>query len=631
MALLDRSIIVEGIQGGGSAAGHTLFLNPVGGVAPRGELESVEFRYLGNAGQLGRYPIHFHHAGDATGSFVRNCSIHETYNRALTLHATQNVEVTGNLSYDCLGHAFYFEDNSVTGCVMSGNVGLLTKAGTTLPSDARPGTFWVHNPLNEIDGNAAAGSAGDGFWFETEHGDPNPWTSFSGNVAHSNEQTGFMQDERRPAPAPPSIYSNLTAYKNRRYGIWLRTYGEAIVTDCQFADNRGGVYFASEGFQFNLHQYLHWGSASSSGISKVWLFDSLLIGETSNVGKPLTCQELMAGRSLPQRWPGGDPLLPAWDALVAVEVYDGFVGIEGCVFAEYRDKSLSDGGCSFERKAGALHQVFYYNPWSVDPRNRVADLTFINAGGTSTRPLYFRTPQGFQSPSWCASEFYLDDGGLANVILQDVDGSLSGTPGSCVYPLNPFLDPVSGSTLNPDWNAMSTSGPPPTPYAQLDFAQLYDLDATSTITRDGKPVLAIAGLHCVTRDQWFIKSAPVLGICSPTEERPIPRIVTNVITDDFYEYHYDPALIAADWPVSLALSLQFTEPGRWVYATIPLIAQPATADVVVNGTQAVMAADPGALHAGPGDQWWYDVPGQRIHLKLVTSGSGGTVDDGLRS
>jgi len=631
VALLDRRIVVEGVQAGGASAGHLIFLQPGSLGTPRGELESVELRYLGNAGQLGRYPVHFHHVGDATGTFVRNCSIHESYNRAISMHMTQNVEVTGNVSYDCLGHAFYFEDDSVTGCVMRGNLGLSTKVGTTIESDARPATFWVHNPLNTIEDNAAAGSEGDGFWFETEHWDTNPWTSFQRNVAHSNERSGFMQDERRPAPQPASVYSELSAYKNREFGIWLRTYGESIVRDSRFADNRCGVYFASEGFQFDVYAHLFGGGGSATGISKAWLLDSLVIGETGNLGVPLSCEEQLAGRSLPQKWAVGSQVEPAWTTLVGVEIYDGFIGIEGCTFAEFRDRLLSNASCSFDRKAGALSQVFHYNPWSVDPRNYVLDLTFVNRGSTVTRPVYFRTPQGQHAPWWCSSAYDLDDGGLANVILQDKDGSLGPAPGSSVYPLNPFLDPLAGTSFDADWNAMVTSGPPSAPYAQLDFLQLYSLDAVSTITWDGKPVLSGAALHATVRDVWFVKGAAVLDLCSPTSERPIPRVVTNVLTDELYAYYYDPALLPTEWPERVSISLQFTEPGRWVYVTIPLASVPAASQVKVNGQQAPLANDAGSLYFGPGDEWWYDATQQRIHLKLITGGSGTSIDDGLRS
>lgn len=631
VALLDRRIIVEGQEDGGIHAGHVIFLKPSPAGTPRGELESVELRYLGNEGDLGRYPLHFHHVGDATGSYVRNCSIHESYNRALSMHMTQNVEVTGNLSYDCLGHAFYFEDDSVRGCVMSGNLGLLTKVGTTIESDARPATFWLHNPNNIIEDNAAAGSLGDGFWFETEHWDTTPWTSFQGNVAHSNHRSGFMQDERRPAPVPPSVYADLTAYKNREFGLWLRTYGEAVVTNCKFADNRCAVYIASEGFQFDMFAYLFVGSASATGISKTWLLDSLFIGETANIGVPLNCWEQLAGRSLPQLWPVGSQVEPEWTALAGVEVYDGFLGIEDCTFAEYRDKLLTGGSCDLDRKAGALCQVFYYNPWAVDPRNYVDGLTFINQGATVTRPVFFRSLQGMVTPWWCTSPYSLDDGGLANVVLQDRDGSLGPLPGSNVYPVNPFLVPASGATLNTDWNAMVTSGPPAAPYAQLDFAQLHSMSGTSVTTWDGKPALFGAALHALTPDEWFVKGASIVDLCDAALERPIPRIVTNLPTDDIYEYHYDPALLANDWPVKFMISLQFTEPNRWVYVTIPLAAQPAANQVRVNGQQASMAVDGGTLYFGPGNEWWYDPAQQRLHLKMLTGGTGSTVNDGLRS
>ncbi|KAK3107766.1 hypothetical protein FSP39_021797 [Pinctada imbricata] len=45
-------------------------------------IENIEVKHGGQAFRLGRYPIHFHLLGDMTGSYVKRCSIHETFNRA---------------------------------------------------------------------------------------------------------------------------------------------------------------------------------------------------------------------------------------------------------------------------------------------------------------------------------------------------------------------------------------------------------------------------------------------------------------------------------------------------------------------------------------------------------------------
>ena len=79
------------------------------------------------------------------------------------------------------------------------------------------------------------------------------------------------------------------------------------------------------------------------------------------------------------------------------------------------------------------------------------------------------------------------------------------------------------------------------------------------------------------------------------------------------------------------MSLQFTEPGRWVLVTIPLAAEPPAETVLVDGECAPRASDALALFQGPGGEWWYDTEKRRIHLKIVTGGSGEAIWDGLRS
>ena len=48
-----------------------------------GKFSNAEFRDVGQAFQLGRYPIHFHLIGNINESYVKNCAIHDTYNRAV--------------------------------------------------------------------------------------------------------------------------------------------------------------------------------------------------------------------------------------------------------------------------------------------------------------------------------------------------------------------------------------------------------------------------------------------------------------------------------------------------------------------------------------------------------------------
>ena len=80
-----------------------------------GRIENVELNYVGQAFRLGRYAIHFHINGDMSGSYVKSCGIHRSFNRAVNIHATHNILVENNVAYDIMGGAFFLEDGVETG------------------------------------------------------------------------------------------------------------------------------------------------------------------------------------------------------------------------------------------------------------------------------------------------------------------------------------------------------------------------------------------------------------------------------------------------------------------------------------------------------------------------------------
>ena len=66
-------------------------------------LSNVEVFNAGQAFELGRYPIHFHMVGNVETSYVKQCSIHHTFNRALTFHAVQHLRAEQNVAYHVKG------------------------------------------------------------------------------------------------------------------------------------------------------------------------------------------------------------------------------------------------------------------------------------------------------------------------------------------------------------------------------------------------------------------------------------------------------------------------------------------------------------------------------------------------
>lgn len=237
VGLLTRTVVVRGAASSVDTGigGHVMIHD--GSVARIGH---TEFTRMGQAGVMGRYPIHFHLVKDASTSWVRGNAIHNTHQRCLTIHGTHKLLVERNVGYESRGHCYFFEDAVETGNRLAGNLGLVTRRPlpnkALLTSDATPATFWVSHPTNTLVGNVAAGSVGNGFWYDLQEtgtglnagvGSPRtaPMGRFHNNVAHSNHgdstfrsNAGLMVDDY--TPPDEAVFGRFTAYKNEGFGVW---------------------------------------------------------------------------------------------------------------------------------------------------------------------------------------------------------------------------------------------------------------------------------------------------------------------------------------------------------------------------------------------------------------------------
>jgi hypothetical protein len=118
--------------------GHMMFMDDA-----EARFQGVEFRRMGQKGLLGRYPIHWHGVDNAKAtlidpqnpgagyirgsstSYVRNCSIHHSFNRGITIHRTNYITVSDNVLYDVIGHGYFLEDGREIGNVFVHNLGAL--------------------------------------------------------------------------------------------------------------------------------------------------------------------------------------------------------------------------------------------------------------------------------------------------------------------------------------------------------------------------------------------------------------------------------------------------------------------------------------------------------------------------
>jgi len=208
VGLLTRNIQVRGsnFEDGSGMAGSEGFGAHLMH-AEQAQYTYVEFHWMGQAFQMGRYPLHFHLTGLNPTAQVVGCSLHKTFNRGITVHGTHQATLKDNVLYNHLSHGYFIEDGNEHDNVFENNLGMMThRSFAMLNSDQTPATFWIRNPSNYFRNNHAAGSAAFGFWFDTlSEAMHTLQRQFENNTAHSNGDTGVwvdLVDSRQDCRAP---------------------------------------------------------------------------------------------------------------------------------------------------------------------------------------------------------------------------------------------------------------------------------------------------------------------------------------------------------------------------------------------------------------------------------------------
>lgn len=551
VGLLTRNITIQGdeLSIAGGYGGHMIFLQ---GATAR--VEGVTLYRMGQAGKLARYPIHWHMAQDVSGQYVRDAAIWKTNNRCVTFHGTDNATARGNVCYDHLGHGYFLEDGAESGNTFDQNLGLVARvpapAVRLLASDATPSTFWLTNPDNTVTRNAAAGSVGFGFWYAfplsptgLSTGQPDapritPLREFRNNVAHSNRRPGLNVDD---GPRPDGT-TETVSYQPRQGAVSNGTFVPAVFQDFV------GYKHSGRAVWLRGHEHRLRGAILSDNMigatfasSESWLESSLIVGESAN------------------RTNAPDPSFP----IRGYEFYDGTVGATGTTFVNF----VSNG----TRPASALGYN-RNNGFAISQDNFGSGIQLINANAA-----YFENPAADK------------DGDKAS-LFRDLDGSVTGTPGTTVVTNLAFLA-TPACTYRTAWNAWHC----PQRFTGLRVQSDGTEDvAPFTIVRDDGAATTLVGVPENPKSAYMSVEPGRRYEVTWAGATPVrPRIVLQrALVND-------------------AIRVTFPHPGG------PL-------DVVRDFAPSqplLAAANLPELEASTGDRYFWDAGSQKMHIKLfVRSG-----------
>ena len=116
VGLLTHNVVIQG----DAASDAQLFgVHTMAMMSGLYRISGTEVRNCGQSGVLGRYCTHFHMVGTRPDAYLRGNAVHRSYQRVVSVHASNEVVVADNVGYDIRAHAFFVED----GASMVGGVG----------------------------------------------------------------------------------------------------------------------------------------------------------------------------------------------------------------------------------------------------------------------------------------------------------------------------------------------------------------------------------------------------------------------------------------------------------------------------------------------------------------------------
>uniref|UniRef100_A0A4W6G8X8 hyaluronoglucosaminidase n=1 Tax=Lates calcarifer TaxID=8187 RepID=A0A4W6G8X8_LATCA len=493
-------------------------------------LSHVELKNMGQQGETGRYPLHFHMCGDVDQrggyeepTYVDGLSIHHSFSRCLTIHTTNGLLVKNTVGYDTLGHCFFLEDGIEQRNTFFHNLGLLTRPGTLLPTDRNETLctsikdkydilpcstyccllYHKHDLFITSFLYASFLFQDAGIWFvfhSSSTGDSHglvpetkaeltPLGIFYNNRVHSNFKAGLFIDKgvktTNASAADPREYlclDNSARFRpHQNADPSLPRVAAVIDSLISFKNNdlgawiRGGdIVIQNSGFADNGVglSFASDGSYPKDEGSSQEVKQSLFVGESQNRGTNGGQNKYwgVGGADGKMRTLPRNRTFP----IRGFQIYDGPVRLTQSTFRGYIPTP--------ERYTSAVG-FNLKNTWQLTPRNNLSHLRH-KCPQVGLRTFFGRPGQWFE-------ENDLD--GDKNSIFHDVDGSVTGYTDTYVGRADNYLIQHPGCVNMSRWSGVICSGRYSQVYVQTQGAPSLSL----SISRDEYPAapLVLRGIN----------------------------------------------------------------------------------------------------------------------------------------
>uniref|UniRef100_A0A8C2SRX6 PKHD1 ciliary IPT domain containing fibrocystin/polyductin n=1 Tax=Coturnix japonica TaxID=93934 RepID=A0A8C2SRX6_COTJA len=272
-------------QLGSRDMGAVIVVEAFQGAMSQLQVEGVQFRHMGQAFQQHRSAL------TVADSYIRGCSLLDSFGQGLRLTGISNLTVDNNVFFNISGHGlllgtFSLREWSGTGMNRIRNnivIGLSAANGLSNIETLSPAGIYIRAPANHIEGNTVC-AAGYGYFFHLSPEGPSkmPVLSFSKNTAHSCTRYGLLvYPEYLPdSPNGPVQFNSFT--------VW---------------SSQGGVQiFSSSNLRlqnFRIYACMDFGIDIIESLGNTAVANSVLIG---HIGQKVSTACMSAGLKTPKRF-----------------------------------------------------------------------------------------------------------------------------------------------------------------------------------------------------------------------------------------------------------------------------------------------------------------------------------------